>query len=384
MLPLDLTAIRHHLHHYPELSGNETDTADYVANILNQLGPDELIRGIGGTGLAAVFKGRKKGSRILFRAELDALPIVEAEGRTHRSSRTGVAHLCGHDGHMAILLGLAERLSYAPPEHGEVVLLFQPSEETGEGAKKVIMNPVFQRIRPDAAIALHNLPTYPENMILLRAGPFACSSRGLIFRLKGISSHAAHPEQGKSPSLAAARIIEAAEHFHLDDPYTGFVLATVIHARIGDVAFGTTPGDAVVMVTLRAEKDEDMELLVLRLTEKVRKIADAAGLGLEIAQTEVFPSTVNDEHLTGLVRSTAREAGSQILELEEPFRWSEDFGHFGRICPSVLFGIGAGLGHPPLHHPEFDFNDVLLDHSVGLMKTLSEKLTHDSAALRES
>lgn len=363
----DLVGLRKHIHMYPELSGQEVRSAEFIADLLRSLGNASVLTGIGGNGIASIFKGEKPGPRILVRAELDALPITESDNKEHRSLNEGLAHLCGHDGHMTILLGLGNRLNDKPPEAGEVVLLFQPAEETGQGAAAVISDPVFERIRPDYAIALHNLPKYPENTIVIKAGNFACASQGIIIQLTGRTSHAAHPEQGLSPARAVAQLIGLLEDLPNTRDYKGFVLATMIHIRMGDIAFGTSPGEAILMLTLRAAEDEDMLRMTELLREKVAIIAANEKLNLSITNTEVFPPTVNDEAISKVVRETAHKQGLKIIDSLEPFRWSEDFGHFSAQFPSVLFGIGAGMDSPALHSPDYDFNDALLTTGVGLM-----------------
>ena len=185
-----LIQLRHHLHARPELSGQECDTAGRVGEFIRAHTKAEIINGLGGAGMAAVFEGSSPGPTVMFRADLDALPILERSGVEYRSGVEGVAHLCGHDGHMAILCGLAQHLSARPPQKGRAVLLFQPAEETGSGAAQVIADPRFDRIRPDYAFALHNLPGYPAGSVVWRKGVCASASRGLVIRLQGSSAQA--------------------------------------------------------------------------------------------------------------------------------------------------------------------------------------------------
>jgi len=158
--------IRQHFHKYPELSGKEKNTSNTVFEIVNQFKPDNAIRFSNSEALAFIFKGSKEGKTLLFRAELDALPITEENNVAYRSVNKGVAHVCGHDGHLTTLLALAEYLNLNRPKSGRVVLLFQPSEETGEGAKKVIESPEFELIKPDFVFAYHNVPGFKENTII--------------------------------------------------------------------------------------------------------------------------------------------------------------------------------------------------------------------------
>jgi amidohydrolase len=364
--PEALIRLRQRIHRHPELSGQEQDTAAFVAGYLQKCNARQVLTALGGYSVAGVFGKEKQGPRILLRAELDALPIPETGTLSYRSENAGIAHLCGHDGHIAILLGVARHLQQHPPEKGEVVLLFQAAEETGEGAQRLLEDPGFSRIRPDAAFALHNLPSFPENQVLLRQETFACASKGLIIRLSGKTSHAAHPESGNSPDKAVARIIDLISNLSEEETFEDFVLCTIIHARIGEVAFGTTPGEASVMITLRAALENDMQSLTRMLESKVKQIASTHSLAFDISYTEVFPATINHPVLTDWVAEVAQKMNRELSWMPKPFRWSEDFGHFTASFPSVLFGIGSGENHPALHNPDYDFNDALITPSVAL------------------
>ena len=175
----EVIAFRRKLHERPELSGEERDTARAVRAFLERTRPDRVIGNLGGHGLAAIYEGAAPGPCLMFRAELDALPIDEVSAAPHRSKTLGKAHLCGHDGHMASLAALALGFSRARPKRGRVVLLFQPAEETGVGAEAVIVDPMFVAIEPDFAFAWHNMPGMPLAEAAVAVGPIACASRGL-------------------------------------------------------------------------------------------------------------------------------------------------------------------------------------------------------------
>ncbi|WP_332914349.1 amidohydrolase [Algoriphagus boritolerans] len=224
-----------------------------------------------GTGLAFVFKGKKPGKRLLFRCELDALPIADLKENKYQSQVPGKGHLCGHDGHMAIICGVGEKLAQNRPETGEVVLLFQPAEETGDGAKAVIADPRFEQIRPDYAFALHNLPGYPLHQIVMRSGTFAAGSTGITITLKGKTSHSAHPDAGINPAQALAQLMQQLPQLPKEIP--GFSLLTLIHAELGSLAFGTSAGKGSLSMTLRAFDQKDLDLLI----EKTQALAKKNG-----------------------------------------------------------------------------------------------------------
>jgi amidohydrolase len=361
-----LIALRHRLHQFPEVAGEERQTTNRILEFFLSLKVDQIFEKLGGTGLAFVFKGKKEGKRILFRCELDALPIADLKKSDHRSMIPGKGHLCGHDGHMAILCGLGEKLAQNRPETGEVVLLFQPAEETGDGARAVLTDPRFERIRPDVAFALHNLPGYPMHQIVMRKGTFAAGSTGMTISLTGKTSHSAHPEAGINPAQALARLIQDLPN--LTQEANGFALLTLIHAELGSLAFGTSAGKASLSMTLRAFNQQNLDNLIEKVKAKAKNVAEKERLQVDFGFVEQFAVSVNDADLYPLVEKVANSLDLSIFEKPEPFRWSEDFGLFSQICPSFLFGLGAGETCPQLHEGTYDFPDELIKSGVEMFE----------------
>lgn len=357
-----LTQLRHTLHQFPETALEETQTARRILDFFRPLAPDQILENLGGTGLAFVFRGKKHGKRLLFRCELDGLPIEDLNPSDHQSKIPGKGHLCGHDGHMAILCGLGEKLSQNRPQSGEVVLLFQPAEETGDGAKVVLSDSRFEQIKPDFAFALHNLPGYPLHQIVMRKGTFAAGSTGMTITLTGKTSHSAHPEAGINPAQALAKLIQELPKLPLEA--SGFALLTLIHAELGSPAFGTSAGKGSISMTLRAFDQEDLDNLIEIVKEKARAIGKSERLEVEFSFVEQFAVSVNDLELFKVVEKTAINLGLSLVEKSEPFRWSEDFGLFSQVCPSFLFGLGAGENCPQLHEGTYDFPDELIETGV--------------------
>ncbi len=348
-------ALRHALHRAPELSGQEAETAAHVAGLMRDLGA-EVVEGLGGTGVAAVFGAGARG--LLIRCELDALPIVETGAPEWRSERPGVAHLCGHDGHMSILYAVARVLSGRDPGC-RVILLFQPAEETGAGARAVLADPQFAALGADMAISLHNLPGLPLGAVALQAGPVNCASRGLKIRLTGRTSHASEPEKGVSPGVALAGLIPALGALSRDLPVSdpGFRLATVTHARLGAPTFGVAPGEAEIFVTLRTLLDEQMAALD---TEARTLIAAASErFGCEVTVHEAFGHCVNAPEAVAILQAAC--AGLPKTAEGVPMRASEDFGLFGRVMPAAMLFLGSGETCPALHAPDYDFPDGLIE-----------------------
>lgn len=383
---METADIRKKLHQMAETAHHETATAEFIAGFLRNTGASRLIEGIGGNGLIAVFDSGKPGPELLFRAELDALPIPETIDLPYGSKNSNAAHKCGHDGHMAILLGLSGMLREHPITSGKVYLLFQPAEETGEGAVRMLEDKKMPPITPDYAFALHNLPGYPINNVLLRNDVFAAGSAGLMVRLTGNTAHAAHPEQGRSPASAVASIIQDWQSLPQKTiPFDRAGLLTVIHARIGEPAFGTTPGYAEIMTTIRAHDSGDLDLLCDRALDLARTEADRWNLKLDYEWTEVFHPTLNHPEAVRIVEKTAgrlrnkngKRKVADVIWVPRPFSWSEDFGQFTGRYQGVLFGLGAGEKHPHLHDTHYDFPDELLETGIMLFNGII-----DDAGLR--
>lgn len=368
----ELITLRQELHSWPDLSGEEKATSERLKKFFKQLHPDEWVENLGPHGFAVIFEGKVAGPVTLLRAELDALPIREDDAKSYSSQRPGVAHLCGHDGHMAILCGIGMTLSKERPATGRVVLLFQPAEETGEGAQQVLTSENFKRIIPDFAFALHNLPGYRKNQIVLKKGPFTAASKGMIVTFSGRTSHAAHPEDGNSPALAMSKAIVGLEN--LPSSIQEFSMITVVHAVLGEVAFGTAPGEAVVMATLRTFDDVGLERLSSFATTFVELIAKESGLKVTVTFRDDFKAVVNDEKAWDYVNRAAKENKLKTKHIRKPFRWSEDFGHFSRVTKTVLFGIGAGQRHPQLHESSYDFPDDLIPTGINVFKKILQDI----------
>lgn len=373
-----LISLRHQLHQHPELSGQEYHTPEIILDFLSDHKPDKVIRKLGGHGMALVYESGKPGPAVMFRCELDALPIQETNNFEHRSRKEGVSHKCGHDGHMTIVTGLAQVLAENRPVKGKVILLYQPAEETGEGAAAILKDPLFKKIIPDYVIGVHNLPGFRKGAAVIKPGVFASASTGMIIQLQGATSHAAEPEHGKSPALALAAIIQGLTALpKQENSYNGLVLVTVVHALLGEIAFGTTPGYAELRATLRGYEERDLKKMCQKAIDLVKDQAKKYDLKATIRWTEEFPETRNDAELTGAVRHAALQADVAVAETDKPFRWSEDFGAFGKEFPICFFGLGAGEDSRELHHEDYDFPDDIISNGVRLLHVISRNLLQE-------
>ncbi|MEX0686577.1 MAG: amidohydrolase [Balneolales bacterium] len=371
----NLTKIRHDLHTLAETSNNEKKTSAYLTKTLKHTNPSNVLNNVGGHGLAVIYDGKESGPTILIRAELDALPIPESVDLNYRSSDPLVSHKCGHDGHMAIACGVGLTLKENPLRKGRVVLLFQPAEETGEGAEQVLNDIKFKEIQPDYIFALHNLPGFDAGEIIIKEGVFASASRGLIIRLKGKTSHAGHPEDGISPALAAASLIQGLTS--LPSLYTTLhdaSLITIIHVRIGEIAFGTMPGQAEVMATLRAYREKDINIMAEKALDLVKGISLAHGLKSETSWTEIFEANINAKSCVKIITEAAAINELKIRLIKNAFPWSEDFGRFTQKYDGALFGIGSGKIHPQLHSSNYDFPDKILPVGVNIFNSIIDRI----------
>lgn len=358
-----LSAFRRDLHRRPEISGEERETAETIVTALGETKPDAVLTGLGGHGVAAIYEGREPGPTVMVRAELDGLPIEEISEIAHRSQIKGNGHLCGHDGHMTILMALAKGLGRQRPTKGRAILMFQPAEENGAGAAAVLADPKFAEIKPDLVFSLHNFPGLSFGRAALRTGPVNCASRGMRISLSGKTAHASTPEDGIAPTFAMAALLSGltalGNNGPLDENYT---LVTVTHARLGEAAFGISPGYGEIWATLRTLTDERMADLVARAEALATKEAGVAGLKVNIGYEDVFHQCSNAEVAVTALERAMDEEGISHDESEGvlPMKGSEDFGLFGRVAPSAMFFLGAGENHARLHNPDYDFPDGLI------------------------
>lgn len=372
-----LISYRKELHAHPELSHKEENTATRIMSFFEKYNPTSVHRNIGGKSLAFVFDSNKPGPSILFRAELDALPIEEINSFEYMSENPGVGHLCGHDGHMAILLGLAERISEDKPEKGKVILFFQSAEETGEGAKLAVEDPFFDTFKIDYAFALHNLPGFQTGQVIVRDPAFSSASVGMSVQLSGKTSHAGYPENGINPGMATAEIILSFNSISLAKEFYGTgTFITLVQVALGEHAFGTSAGHSIIRATLRSADNESFRELINQAEEAVYTHAEKEGLQVEISYHEEFFAVENDLSCNDTVRNVSSNLGYDVFEPQSAFRWSEDFSWFTSKFKGCLFGIGAGINHPQLHNPDYDFPDEIIASSVELFYGISKEIQH--------
>lgn len=357
---------RHDFHQFPETGFEEHRTSDVVARALEGMGL-QVHRGIGGTGLVASLTVGDGGGTIGLRADMDALAMGEtAVGRAHASKHAGCMHGCGHDGHMAMVLGAARLLTQARDFNGTVRFIFQPAEEHGRGAKAMIRDGLFERFSIDEIYGAHNIPGLPVGHIATRAGGIMASEDNFIIRIQGRGGHAARPHLAVDPLVIAAEIILALQTIvarSVDPAHSAVISCTEIHT---DGIRNAIPTHVEIKGDTRSYAPEVQALLEERMRALCVGIATAHGATCEVAYTHEFVPTVNwPEPVSAAVAAAQAVVGVTHVDANvAPMMISEDFGAFLQAVPGAFVFIGNGAtgtpGGVPLHNSIYDFNDAIL------------------------
>ncbi len=370
-----LTEIRKDLHaNYPELSEHEYKTCERITNYLKEHTSLQIQR-VGNTGVLATFEGKEAGKTVLLRGDIDALPIQETNDFLYASKKTGISHMCGHDGHSTILIGVALALEKFPLKKGRILLLWQPAEENGMGAKSVIANPLFKHLKVDFAFALHNLPGIPKHEIILKHGSFTSHVKSMIIRLQGKTAHAAEPEHGNNPSMAIANIIRHCEKLTYNKPETtDFFLITPVYTRIGSTSYGISAGEGELHLTIRSWSPELFDKKCSLLTTFIETCCREEQLEAEISWTQEFHANQNNEEAVKFLENALQKTGDNYSYRLYPFKWGEDFGLFTERFKGAMFGVGAGIDTPALHNPDYDFPDEIIPTSIRVFYTTLQEI----------
>lgn len=372
---MELTEFRRELHRYPELSGEELETARTIAEALTQMSPTRILTGLGGHGVAAVFDSGTDGPTVLFRAELDGLPIEESNDIAWASQIPGKSHVCGHDGHMTMLLALGRMISRQPVARGRIVLMFQPAEEDGSGAKAVVADPAYKEIQADWAFAIHIEPGRPFGYVSTCPGLINCASLGLEIKLTGKTAHAADPEDGVSPAQAVAKLIPALEALgsggNLEDD---FRLVTITHVQIGEPSFGVAPGEGVIYATLRTTHDEGMESIETDARNLAIAAAEEFGVKVNFDVFDNFAASINDVEAFEVAAKAMDAINVAYGDAGVPMRASEDFGVFGWGAKAAMLCLGPGERYAALHNPDYDFPDDLIPVGSAIFERIARDL----------
>lgn len=364
--------LRHTLHAHPELSGEETETKKRLMDFIQQHTHLKVVDR--GRWFYALYEPKEQNGQppIGFRADMDALPMPEARDLPYGSTAGCVAHKCGHDGHSSALAALALLLEKDENILRPVYLIFQSAEETGKGGKSCA--DFVEAASLGEVYAFHNLSGYPENAIMVRDDLTQCASKGLTFRFTGKRAHAGTPEEGNNPAPALAKLTLFAQDLVrkvTSDPLKTLLL-TLVGLNVGGKDFGISPGEGEISFTLRADEEKDLAELEQWLRRKADQLAAEYGLRRTVTEADPFPATVNHKECAEKVRRAARDLGLQLVPMAKPWRPSEDFGWYLKVCPGAMFYVGNGETWPAPHHPQYDFNDNILQTPAKVFLRLAE------------
>jgi len=377
VLASEIVSWRHHLHEIPETGFEEWKTSDYIAEKLDSFGL-EVARGIGGTGVVGTLRKGQSQRSIGLRADMDGLAIPEAGTPAYASTHQGRMHACGHDGHMAILLGAARLLSQMNDLDGVVRFVFQPAEEHGKGAKAMIADGLFRRFPMDEIYGLHSMPGLPEGRFETRSGGILASEDNFVIRILGRGAHAARPQMSIDPIVIGSELVLALQTIISRnlDPTDQAVLS--VTEFIADGTRNVIPGSVVIKGDTRSYSPLVQALLRDRMTALVAGICSAHGAEHEFEYTFEFEPTVNPpECLASVAEAAVETAGPENVDLAcRPVLASEDFGAFLRVIPGNFLFLGSGIDALPLHNPCFDFNDNLLVPGARYFAALARKRLH--------
>ena len=370
-----LCAWRHALHRKPELGFQEQGTAAFVTAQLEALGLT-VHRGIGGTGLVASLTCGEGGGVIGLRADMDALAMTETGTPAHASEHPGCMHGCGHDGHMAMVLGAAALLTARRDFNGTVRFIFQPAEEHGRGAKAMMADGLFERFPVDAIFGLHNMPGLPLGHFAGRAGGIMAAEDNFEIRITGRGGHAARPHMGVDPLVVAAQIILGLQTIvsrSVDPSATAVVSCTEIES---DGIRNAIPTTVVLKGDTRSYDPAVQALLEARMRSLCEGLATAQGASVTVSYTHEFSPTVNwvEQTAQALRAAEAVVGREQVDSAVAPMMISEDFGAFLEKVPGAFVFLGAGEEALPLHNSAYDFNDALLPLGAEYFATLARQL----------
>ena len=366
---VSLSALRRDFHRFPELGFRESRTKARVAKFLREHGL-EVHEGVGVVG---ILRSGKCNRAIGLRADMDALPILEASRHEHASETPGIMHACGHDGHMTMLLGAARTLAESPGFSGTVVFIFQPNEEHGLGARAMIKEGVLERFPIEEIYAIHNLPGAPVGQVSTRPG-LICSSESLFeITIRGQGGHASMPQVGRDSITVGAELVLALQTIvsRKLPPGTGAVVS--VTEFLTDGQRNVLPGTVTLKGDVRSRSPEDRSSVEIFMRQIADGVASAHGVSVNVDFSTEFIETINAAGPTEAVLRAARSAGLDSMPDRQPMSFSEDFAHFAAAVPGcfLLLGNGeVGAHGQPLHSSEYDFNDEVLPIGVAFWTAL--------------
>jgi len=359
--------LRHELHQHPELSNEEVWTKNHLMEFIKANTNLEIVDK--GNWFYAIYKADADKPNIAFRADFDALPMDEGIELPWASKFPGKAHKCGHDGHAATLAAFALEINQEGADKN-IFFLFQPAEETGDGAIQCVE--FIKEHNIDEIYAYHNMSGFPYKSVALKDGTIMCASKGMTIHFEGVPAHASQPETGINPSFAIGNILGAIPKFTSPQNNKGLVLCTVVQIDVGEKAFGLAASKGDLRMTIRAFYEEELNRLQENLERFAIEQAEQFGLKVSFEYCDEFPETLNHKESADKIRLAAKHKGMELVEMKEAFRPSEDFGHYTKLTKGALCFIGNGEDYPHIHTTEYDFRDELIEVGVELFKGLAK------------
>jgi len=383
-LHADITAWRRDFHANPELLYDTHRTSGIVAEKLAGFGCDEVVTGLGRTGVVGLIHGKggaakDTGGKVIgLRADMDALPIVEASGVAHASNVPGKMHACGHDGHTAMLLGAAQYLAETRNFEGTVAVVFQPAEEGGAGAEEMVQDGLIERFGISEIYGMHNSPVVPFGEFAIRSGPFYAACDSFVIELRGKGGHAARPNNTVDTTLAASAVVMALQSIvsRNADPQQPLVVSVTSFHTEGET-FNVIPEHVRLQGTVRSFDAELREVALSRVREIAESTAEAYGASAKVSMDEI-PYPVMDNHAAETAHCVAAaQTVSDAVNAEAPrVTGGEDFAYMLRACPGAYIQLGVkteGGKNAGLHHPEYDFNDEVIPLGCSYWVSLAEQ-----------
>ena len=370
----EVTEWRRHLHTKPELLFAVENTAAFVENKLREFGVDQIVTGLGRTGVVGLIKGKLgEGRTIGLRADMDALPMTETSGKPWASTVPGKMHACGHDGHTAMLLGAAKYLAETRNFKGAVAVIFQPAEEGGGGGNEMVKDGMMERFAIEEVYGMHNMPGMPLGRFGTRVGPIMASTDEFTITIDGRGGHAAQPHKTVDPIVIGSQIVNALQTIasRTVDPLAS-VVVSVTKFNAG-FAHNIIPEQAVLAGTVRTLRPEVRDLAEARIKQISESLASAYGARVTISYGRNYPVTVNHRDETGHALAAASDiAGESKVSADlDPMMGGEDFSYMLLARPGAFIFIGNG-DTAGLHNPAYDFNDEAIPHGVSYWVKLAE------------
>ncbi len=357
----EISGWRHYIHQHPEVLYETHRTSALVAELLKEFGCDEIVTGIGRTGVVGVIKGKTdtKGMVVGLRADMDALPMQEETGLEYASKIPGAMHACGHDGHTAMALGAAKYLCETRNFDGTAVMIFQPAEEGGNGAEAMCNDGMMDRFGIQEVYAIHNVPGRPVGQFSTRSGPFLAATDEFEIHLEGRGGHAAKPQTTVDTTVMLSQLVVALQTVisrNADPIYQGVL--SVTSAETSSNAFNVIPQSARLRGTVRTHSREMRDLIEDRIKEIVEGVASTFGGKFKIEYARHIPVTVNSDIQTGYASQAAVAVSGDCVEAPMEMG-GEDFSFMLEERPGAFMILGAGEG-AGLHNPKYDFNDEII------------------------